>query len=116
MAAGSQYAPHFPKSGNIVVQMLHYIQSGNQVKRAILERQLLRFAVAHVLKSALLAEFQGIRRNVHAFGTAELTEQLEIRSCPAADIENPRRFAAQLLDNMLQKACQDSTPAGEPPV
>ncbi len=58
--ARAQHAAHLAQTAHVVVKMLHDIQRRDQIKSAVLVRQIFRGAQPHVIKTARSTKIQSI--------------------------------------------------------
>src|SRR6266436_8619317 len=110
-SVGTEYAAHFAQTGNIIIEMLHDIKSGDQIERRISEGQTLRRTLLYFIQSARPAEVEGFTGNVNSFGRAELGQHLEIGAGAATHIQNPRPLLPEIPANFLDELGDDAPPA-----
>src|SRR6267154_4755964 len=115
-AIWTKHPAHFAQTGNIIIEMLHDIKSGDQIERRISEGQTLRRTLLYFIQSARPAEVEGFSGNVNSFGRAELRQHLKIGAGAATHIQNPRPLFPEIPADSLDKLGDDAPPAHEPPV
>src|SRR5258708_35984756 len=113
---GPEHSAHFAQTGNIIIEMLHDIKSGNQIERGIRERQALSRALLYSSQASRATEIERVGRDVNSFGGAELRQHLEIGAGATPYIENSRPLFSEVTANPLDKSRDDAPAAPEPPV
>jgi hypothetical protein len=113
---GPEHSAHFAQTGNIIIEMLHDIKSGNQIERGIWERQALSRALLYFSQASGATEIERVGRDVNSFGGAELRQHLEIGAGATPYIENSRPLLSEVTANPVDKSRDDAPAAREPPV
>src|SRR6266436_2310589 len=75
-SVGTEYAAHFAQTGNIIIEMLHDIKSGDQIERGICERQALSRALLYLDEASRPTEIERCGGDINTFSCSEVRQHL----------------------------------------